>query len=245
MGRPGTTTNLKHRSTLMSPSTDFDFSKLHADGEYMLITCDNFFTHSDGQQYQAIWGLCRVRTAKTVLGFDPRSSTNWLMQIGDGKHALFIMGCRIHYAMICPDEPTGQNILRIRSAHPLAAFVAPLRLEPVAATLHPFVDGLIIHVQGRGAMEIGKFLVDHFKTQGRAPSITVNPILRGRPKIICFGPQKCGKTYTARLIYDHFIRQKTVKIIDCPIEDVRKNKRFLNSARKNADITVVCKQAAP
>ena len=91
-----------------------NYERMKSGGEYLLVTCDNWFYGKDGQKYDGVWGLCRIIEAKEVLGLKPTSSANWYAQFGDGENAMIVAGCRIHYAQVCLKEPVGQNILKIK-----------------------------------------------------------------------------------------------------------------------------------
>lgn len=95
----------------MSGFDNLDFSQLRGAGERLLISTDDWFCAPDGQKYRAAWGLCRVLGAEDILGFSPKQSTNWVMQVGTGRDSLFILGCRIHHVQLCPDRPLGSDVL--------------------------------------------------------------------------------------------------------------------------------------
>jgi hypothetical protein len=89
----------------------FDFKRLQSPGEYLLVNTDEYWFARDGQQYKAFWGNCRIRKADEIFGFKPTGgSTNWYLQVGDGDGAMFLAGCRIHYAQVCLDRPTATSI---------------------------------------------------------------------------------------------------------------------------------------
>ncbi len=77
-------------------------------GEKYLITTDLWFRGPDGQQYNAVWGTCYLKTAEDVFGFKPsRPSTNWFLVIGRRKaKRVVVAGCQIHYAVACAERPT-------------------------------------------------------------------------------------------------------------------------------------------
>ena len=87
--------------------------KLIGAGEYLLLTLDQWFFAKDGQNYRAVWGLCRIVEAKDVFGFKPAHGTNWYAVVGTGKDALFIAGCQIHFAQLCLDKPIGTHVLEV------------------------------------------------------------------------------------------------------------------------------------
>lgn len=55
----------------------------------------------------------RIIEAKDMLGFQPKNTANWIIAVGNDDRAIFIMGCRVHYAMLCNEPPIGQNVLRM------------------------------------------------------------------------------------------------------------------------------------
>lgn len=75
----------------------------------ILITTDNWFRGPDGLEYRVVYGPVDIITAKALLGFDPKQSTNWFAAVGEPGKQLIIMGCRIHYACMCPEKPTNMN----------------------------------------------------------------------------------------------------------------------------------------
>lgn len=90
----------------------FDFSLLKSEGEYLLVNTDDWFFAPDGQQYKAVWGRARIFEAKEMFGFRPTGDANWYLQVGseDCVSPIFIAGCRIHYAFVCPNPPKGKEI---------------------------------------------------------------------------------------------------------------------------------------
>lgn len=71
-------------------------------GEYYLITTDNWFLAPDGNQYKAAWGKCEIITTEEAFSFKPlRPSTNWFVKCGN----IIIGGCQIHYAIECDKKP--------------------------------------------------------------------------------------------------------------------------------------------
>lgn len=74
-------------------------------GKKYLVTADNWFYGTDGHQYRAAYGICKVVEFKEAFGFVPaRPSTNWLLQIGEGERQVLIAGCQIHF-LIKTDTP--------------------------------------------------------------------------------------------------------------------------------------------
>lgn len=86
----------------------------NGNGELLLIQTDDWFIAPNGQKYSSVWGMCKILDAKELLGFRPAQSTNWYLQVGDGDKAMFIAGCRIHYAHISLTEPSGNDTYKIR-----------------------------------------------------------------------------------------------------------------------------------
>jgi hypothetical protein len=84
-----------------------DFKGFQEQGRLLLLTVDDWFTYKDGNAYKHICGVCKPVEAKDLLGFKPSNGTNWYMQVGDGDGAVFIAGCRIHYAVVVEDPPVG------------------------------------------------------------------------------------------------------------------------------------------
>ena len=79
-------------------------------GEYYLITTDNWFIAPDGQQYKSAWGECELITTEQAFGFKPsRPSTNWFCKVGKGENSLVIAGCQIHYAVKCTNRPPADD----------------------------------------------------------------------------------------------------------------------------------------
>lgn len=77
------------------------------DGETYVVTSDTFFYGSDGNQYGAAYGKCKVLKTEDALGFTPqRPSTNWFLQVGEGDRQVILAGCQIHFAVKCDTPPT-------------------------------------------------------------------------------------------------------------------------------------------
>ena len=49
----------------------------------VLITTDNWFYGPDGIQYNSVYGPVDLITAKELIGFDPKQSTNWFVAVGN------------------------------------------------------------------------------------------------------------------------------------------------------------------
>lgn len=75
-------------------------------GDYYLITVNEWFIAPDGEEYRAAWGKCKIVDIKDCFGFVPlRPSTNWFCEIGEGENSIIIAGCHIHYAIKCTQKP--------------------------------------------------------------------------------------------------------------------------------------------
>lgn len=72
-------------------------------GDKLLVTTDNWFIGTDGQEYRAVWGTVNgIFDDKESLGVSTnRNSTNWYLSIGN----MLIAGCQIHYAIKCAAIP--------------------------------------------------------------------------------------------------------------------------------------------
>ena len=76
-------------------------------GEHYLVTTDCYFIAPDGEEYRAVWGVCRIVTTEQAFGFTPaRPSTNWFLQVGEGERQVVVAGCQIHYCVRCAERPT-------------------------------------------------------------------------------------------------------------------------------------------
>lgn len=75
------------------------------------IFADDFFIGPDGRDYRGAFGPIVVVKAEQVLGFKPKNSADWFVQIGDNlETAVFIAGCRIHYFNLSPKKPPNSVI---------------------------------------------------------------------------------------------------------------------------------------
>ena len=81
-----------------------DLSRMRSHGEMLLVTTDDWFSGG-------VWGLCKVVEAKEIFGFKPSGNANWYLQVGTGEDAVFVAGCRVHYAQICLTKPGAKDIL--------------------------------------------------------------------------------------------------------------------------------------
>jgi hypothetical protein len=79
----------------------------------ILVQLDDHFYAKDGNAYRCLWGRVRLHKAKDVVGFDPKNSANWFLEVGSSPDTVMVMGCRIHYAQLCPDAPLGTHILKL------------------------------------------------------------------------------------------------------------------------------------
>ena len=79
-------------------------------GKY-LITTDNFFYGSDGQQYRSVFGEVEI-LQDNVLGVTTnRKSSNWYIKVSGKTQHIIIAGCQIHYALQCEyDDINLENI---------------------------------------------------------------------------------------------------------------------------------------
>lgn len=90
-----------------------NLNQIRTDGEYLLVNTDDWFLAKDGNNYKAVWGKCKIVEAKDIFGFKPTNGTNWYLQVGDGENAIFIAGCRIHYAQICLQRPMAKDAYHV------------------------------------------------------------------------------------------------------------------------------------
>lgn len=88
------------------------------DGEKYLVSVEDWFVAPDGDTYCAVWGTCKVLNIDEVFNFNViRPSTNWYLQIGKDGREVIAAGCRIHYAVRCPEKPN-DRFQDIRFQHP-------------------------------------------------------------------------------------------------------------------------------
>ena len=81
----------------------------------ILVSTNNWFKAKDGQDYKTVWGRAIILPVSGLLGFEPGGqSVNWLLIMGSGEDTLIIGGCQIHYIQICPEEPLGNTILKLK-----------------------------------------------------------------------------------------------------------------------------------
>lgn len=63
-----------------------------------VVTLDDWFFHTNGQQYKCIVGRPKVVQVENVLGFKPKASTDWMLKFDDGRgDEVLVAGCRVHY----------------------------------------------------------------------------------------------------------------------------------------------------
>lgn len=73
-------------------------------GKY-LISCDNWFTGPDGEDYKSAWGEVEI-LGDNILGVKTnRNSSNWYAKVGSNEKFVLIAGCQIHYAVRCANKP--------------------------------------------------------------------------------------------------------------------------------------------
>lgn len=87
---------------------------LPIDKTVMVIT-DDWFIHTNGQQYKGVLGRPAVVEPAKLIGFNPKGSTDWMLRWQKAGNELVVAGCRVHYAMSADASiecPT--NILDLR-----------------------------------------------------------------------------------------------------------------------------------
>ena len=68
-------------------------------GDTYLVTTDDWFIASDGDQYKAVWGTLKAVETDKILGIQTnRHSANWFLVIGD----MTVAGCQVHYTIKSP-----------------------------------------------------------------------------------------------------------------------------------------------
>lgn len=88
-------------------------------GDLAFIHCDDWFTAPDGSRRCGAYGPATILRAQDLLGFRPRNSADWFVQIGFGARAVLIAGCRIHYAIPFPSGcPRNPDIWDATGGHP-------------------------------------------------------------------------------------------------------------------------------
>lgn len=83
-------------------------------GTLAAVQSDDWMFGPDGQQYRVAFGPVSVIRAKDILGFEPKNSANWFVQVGYGDKAVLIAGCRVHYAMLTQTKPVGTHVYDAR-----------------------------------------------------------------------------------------------------------------------------------
>jgi hypothetical protein len=77
------------------------------DGKKLLISTSDWFYAPDGQTYKAAWGTVKIRKAEELLGVPARNHANWYAVVDE---KLFIPGCKVDYAIICNERPSGTAV---------------------------------------------------------------------------------------------------------------------------------------
>jgi hypothetical protein len=83
-------------------------------GTIALIKPDEWFYGPDGHAYTAVYGPVFAIKAELVLGFKPKNSADWFLQVGEGDKAVLLAGCRIHYAGLFSKCPPSSDIYDAR-----------------------------------------------------------------------------------------------------------------------------------
>lgn len=83
-------------------------------GRVLTVNFDDWFWAPDGQQYWCAYGPVFVHKAEDVLGFKPKGSADWYLQVGEGERAVLLAGCRIHSAMLMTTKPLGTHVYDAR-----------------------------------------------------------------------------------------------------------------------------------
>lgn len=74
-------------------------------GMLALVTTDEWFFAPDGQEYRGAFGPCHIVKAEDLMGFRPKNSADWFLQVGYGDKAVLLAGCRVHYAAMATAMP--------------------------------------------------------------------------------------------------------------------------------------------
>lgn len=83
-------------------------------GTVALVKPDDWFYGADGRSYAAAYGPIFALKAEDVLGFKPKNSADWFLQVGEGARAVLIAGCKIHYAGLFDSCPASAEIYDAR-----------------------------------------------------------------------------------------------------------------------------------
>jgi len=98
----------------MSAFNDPAPSPLLQPGTLALVMSDDYFLSPDGRQLRCVFGPVTVLRAKDWLGFEPKNSANWFVQVGQGERAVIIAGCRVHYALPGVTAPPSAEVYDAR-----------------------------------------------------------------------------------------------------------------------------------
>lgn len=76
------------------------------EGKVAMVTTDDWFYHSDGQQYHGIAGKPRVVGPEELVGFQPKGSTDWMLKFESFQtgEQVYVAGCKVHYLSIVNDD---------------------------------------------------------------------------------------------------------------------------------------------
>lgn len=84
------------------------------EGDNILVTTDNWFYAPDGRKYRAAGGKMKVHEDSDILGVKTnRNSTDWYLTLGEGGGAILVAGCQVHYAVVCPDQPSTEDVIDV------------------------------------------------------------------------------------------------------------------------------------
>lgn len=83
-------------------------------GHVALVKSDDWFYGADGREYHAAYGPCYILRAEDLMGFKPKNSGDWFVQVGSGEKSVLLAGCRVHYVGLFPDIPKNNNIYDAR-----------------------------------------------------------------------------------------------------------------------------------
>lgn len=78
-------------------------------GRYPLLVQCEWFYALDGNRYNAVWGTVRMMRFKGAFGFEPKAGANWWLRIGEGRSAVLVAGCQIHYITSPSREQARKN----------------------------------------------------------------------------------------------------------------------------------------
>jgi hypothetical protein len=83
-------------------------------GTIALVKPDEWFYGPDGRAYTAAYGPITAIKAEQVLGFKPKNSADWFLQVGYEDKAVLLAGCRVHYAGLFAKCPPSSEIYDAR-----------------------------------------------------------------------------------------------------------------------------------